>query len=199
MTQFSGYMALQELKSGNERYVKGEMRHPDQDSYMRAQLVSGQTPSVMIVGCSDSRVEPAVIFDQGLGFMFVSRSPGHIIDDVTLGSVEFAVGQLGTELVLVLGHSDCGAVSLAMEEGQAEGYMGRIQELVHDVIAWADGGELDVIDVTTVEEAVEANVRGAVGQISAAEPVIAPLVRSGKVTVAGAVYDLATGVVRMVE
>lgn len=199
MTQFSGYMALQELKSGNERYVKGEMRHPDQDSYKRLQLVDGQTPSVMVVGCSDSRVEPAVIFDQGLGFMFVNRSPGHIIDDVTLGSVEFAVGQLGTELVMVLGHSDCGAVTLAMEEGQAEGYLGRIQKLVHDVIAWADGGELDVIDVTTVEEAVEANVRGAVGQISAAEPVIAPLVRSGKVTVAGGIYDLSTGVARILE
>ncbi len=199
MTQFSGYMALQELRSGNERFVKGELRHPDADSYTRDQLVNGQTPSAVIIGCSDSRVEPAVIFDQGLGFLFVNRSPGHIVDDVTLGTVEQAVAQLGTELVMVLGHTDCGAVALAMGGVESEGYQGRIQKLVHDVIAWADGGEVDVIDVTTVEEAVEANVRGAVGQISSAEPVIAPLVSSGKVMVVGAIYDIETGQVRVLE
>jgi carbonic anhydrase len=199
MTQYSGYMALQELRSGNERFVKGEMRHPDADSYKREQLAVGQKPSAVIIGCSDSRVDPAVVFDQGLGFLFVNRSPGHIVDDVTLGTVEYAVEQLGTELVMVLGHTDCGAVTLAMEGGQAEGYMGRLQRLVHDVIAWADGGEVDVIDVTTVEEGVEANVRGAVGQIGSAEPVIAPLVTSGKVMVVGAIYDIHTGEVRVLE
>lgn len=199
MTQYSGYMALQELRSGNERFVKGELRHPDEDSYTREQLVGGQTPSAVIIGCSDSRVDPAILFDQGLGFLFVNRSPGHIIDDVTLGTVEYAVDQLGTELVMVLGHTDCGAVTLAMEETQAGGYLGRLQRLVHDVIAWADGGEVDVIDVTTVEEAVEANVMGAVGQIGSAEPVIAPLVRSGKVMVVGAIYDVHTGEVRVLD
>jgi len=199
MAQFSGYMALQELISGNERYVKGEMRHPDQDKWKREDLVKGQTPSAMIIGCSDSRVSPSVIFDQGLGFLFVFRSPGHIVDDVTLGSVEYAVAHLGTELVMVLGHSDCGAVSMAMDDAQVGGYLGRIQKLVRDVIAWADGGEVDVIDATTVESAVEFNVRGAVGQITAAEPVISPLVTSGKVMVVGGVYDLQTGVVQVLE
>lgn len=199
MTQFSGYMALQELRSGNERFVKGDLRHPDADSYVRDQLAKGQTPSAMIVGCSDSRVDPAVIFDQGLGFMFVNRSPGHIVDDVTLGTIEYAVQQLGTELVMVLGHTDCGAVAMAMEDPQAGGFQARIQKMVHDVIAWADGGDVDVIDATTVEEATEANVRGAVGQVSSAEPVIAPLVRSGKVMVVGAIYDVHTGVVRVLE
>ena len=199
MTQFSGYMALQEMLSGNERFVKGELRHPDADAYKREQLVEGQTPSAVVLGCSDSRVPPSVIFDQGLGFLFVNRSPGHIVDDVSLGTVEYAVEQLGTELVMVLGHTGCGAVALAMQGSQAGGYLGRIQKLVHDVVAWADGGEVDVIDVATVEEAVEANVRGAVGQITSAEPVIAPLVSSGKVMVVGAVYDLRTGQVRVLE
>jgi carbonic anhydrase len=199
MTQFSGYMALQELRSGNERFVKGEMRHPDADSYVREQLTKGQTPSAVVIGCSDSRVDPAVIFDQGLGFLFVNRSPGHIVDDVTLGTIEYAVEKLGTELVLVLGHTDCGAVATAMEESQEGGYQGRVQKMVHDVIAWADGGEVDVIDVTTQEEAVEANVRGAVGQVRSAEPVIAPLVNSNKVMVVGAIYDVTTGEVRFLE
>jgi carbonic anhydrase len=197
MTQYSGYMALQELRSGNERFVREQMRHPDADRYKREQLAMGQTPSAVVIGCSDSRVPPEVVFDQGLGFLFVHRSPGHIVDDVTLGTVEYAVEQLGTELVVVLGHSDCGAVALAMEEVQLEGHLGRIQKLVHDVVAWADGGEVDVIDVTTLDEAVEANVRGAAGQIGSAEPVIAPLVASGKVLVVGAVYDVHTGEVRM--
>ena len=199
MAQFTGYMALQELRSGNERFVKGEMRHPDMDRYKREQLADGQAPSAVVIGCSDSRVSPAVIFDQGLGFLFVHRSPGHIIDDVTIGTVEYAVEQLGTELVMVLGHTGCGAVTLAMEETQVGGYLGRIQKLVHDVIAWADGGEVDVIDVTTEEEALEANVRGAVGQLRAAEPVVAPLVASGKVMVVGGIYDLHTGVVTVLE
>lgn len=199
MTQYTGYMALQELVLGNERYVKGDMRHPDQDNWNREQLVKGQTPSAVVIGCSDSRVPPSVIFDQGLGFIFACRSPGHIVDDVALGSVEYAVEHLGTELVMVLGHSGCGAVTLAMQEEIVGGHLGRVQKLVHDVIAWADGGEVDVIDVTTLEQAVEVNVRGAVDQIKAAEPVIAPLVHSGKVMVVGAIYDLATGMVKVLE
>jgi carbonic anhydrase len=199
MTQYTGYMALQELLSGNERFVKGEMRYPDADKWKREQLAGGQTPSVVIIGCSDSRVDPAVIFDQGLGFLFVNRSPGHIIDDVTLGTIEYAVELLGTQLVMVLGHTGCGAVTMAIEGGQVDGYLGRIQKLVHDVIAWADGGEVDVIDVTTVIEAVEVNVIGSVAQIKASEPVIAPLVNSSKVMVVGAIYDLETGVVRVLE
>jgi carbonic anhydrase len=199
MTQYTGYMALQELLSGNERFVKGEMRHPDMDNWKREQLAKGQTPSAVIIGCSDSRVDPAVIFDQGLGFLFVNRSPGHIIDDVTLGTVEYAVQQLGTQLVMVLGHTGCGAVTLAMEGDQVGGYLGRVQKLVHDVIAWADGGEVDVIDVTTLEEGVLMNVRGAVGQISASKPVIAPLVSTSKVMVVGAIYDTGTGEVKVLE
>lgn len=199
MTQFTGYMALQELLSGNERFVNGEMRHPDQDAYTRERLADGQTPSAVVVSCSDSRVSPSVVFDQGLGFIFVVRTPGHIVDDVTLGSVEYALEQLGTQLVMVLGHTRCGAVTLAMADGDADGYLGRIQKMVRDVIAWADGGEVDVIDVTTVEEAIEVNVRGAVQQVRAAEPVISNLVNSNKVMVVGAIYDLGTGKVKVLE
>lgn len=199
MTQFTGYMALQELLSGNQRFQKGEMRHPDIDAWTREQLVKGQTPSAVVVGCSDSRVPPSAIFDQGLGFIFVIRTPGHIVDDVALGSIEYALEQLGTQLVMVLGHTGCGAVDLAMTDGVVEGYLGRIQKMVRDVIAWADGGEVDVIDVTTVEEAIEVNVRGAVQQVKTAEPVIAPMVNSSKVMVVGAIYDLETGKVSVLE
>jgi carbonic anhydrase len=192
-------MALQELLSGNRRYVEGDPRNPDQEAYHREQQAKGQTPSVVIVSCSDSRVPPSVVFDQGLGFIFSVRTPGHIVDDIALGSIEYAVQQLGTQLVMVLGHTRCGAVTLAMEEEVAMGYVGRVQKMVRDVIAWADGGEVDVVDVTTVEEAIEVNIRGAMAQIKSSEPDIAPLISSGKVMLVGAVYNLDTGEVRVLE
>jgi len=192
-------MALQELLSGNQRFVDGETRSPDRDAFARKQLLKGQSPSAVVIGCSDSRVPLSTIFDQGLGFIFGIRTPGHIIDDVTLGSVEYALNQLGTQLVMVLGHSDCGAVSLAMSDGVADGYLGRVQKMVRDVIAWADGGEVDVVDASTVEEGIEFNVRGAVEQVRSAEPVIAELVRANRVMVVGAIYDLETGRVRVLE
>ncbi len=197
--QLSGHMALQELQNGNRRFVEGKQTHPEQTGWDREALVDGQSPSAVVVGCSDSRVPPSLVFDQGLGFIFEVRTPGHIIDDVALGSIEYAVSHLGTQLVLVLGHSGCGAVSFVMEGGEAEGNLGRIAQLIHSVIAWADGGDAEAIDVETVEEAVEANVRGAVAQIRAAEPVIKGLVEEDEVLVVGAVYDLATGVVTLLE
>lgn len=109
-------IALGRLKDGNTRFVKEQMKHPHQNKVRRMKLVNGQHPFAVVICCSDSRVTPEVIFDQGLGDIFVIRNAGNVIDDHVLGSIEYAVYHLGVNLVIVLGHESCGAVGAAMKE-----------------------------------------------------------------------------------
>lgn len=108
--------ALQKLQAGNERFAKMELKHPNLSKDRLTQLVKAQHPFAAIVSCSDSRVPPEIIFDQGLGDLFVMRNPGNIIDEHVLGGVEYAVETLGINLIVILGHECCGAVDLAMKE-----------------------------------------------------------------------------------
>ena len=109
--------ALAKLIAGNRRYVQHRQQYPDQSLPHRKELVSGQHPFAVILGCADSRVPPELLFDQGLGDLFVIRVAGNLVDDVVLGSIEYAVEHLGTKLIMVLGHEKCGAVSAAVEGG----------------------------------------------------------------------------------
>ena len=111
-------MALQELKEGNQRFVNGQMQHPGQTPQRRHQLAQFQQPFAVILTCSDSRVLPEVVFDQGLGDLFVIRVAGNIVDRAVLGSIEYAVDHLATPLVAVMGHQSCGAVSATLESLQ---------------------------------------------------------------------------------
>jgi len=103
------------LREGNRRFVSGEMRHPSQNTERREKLVAAQHPKAVLFGCSDSRVAAEIIFDQGLGDLFVIRTAGHIIDSAVLGSIEYAVHVLDTPLIVVLGHDSCGAVKAAVD------------------------------------------------------------------------------------
>ncbi|HEY4484757.1 MAG TPA: carbonic anhydrase, partial [Nitrospiria bacterium] len=107
--------ALTMLMEGNARYVEGKMLHPNQAADRMGELAKGQHPFAVILGCADSRVPPEIVFDQGLGDLFVLRVAGNIADDAVIGSIEYAVEHLGTTLVFVLGHERCGAVSAAVE------------------------------------------------------------------------------------
>lgn len=109
-------IALGRLKDGNTRFVKEQMKHPHQNKAHRMKLVNGQHPFAVVICCSDSRVAPEVIFDQGLGDIFVIRNAGNVLDEHVLGSIEYAVHHLGVNLVIVLGHESCGAVGAAMKE-----------------------------------------------------------------------------------
>jgi carbonic anhydrase len=111
-------MALAELKQGNQRFVEGRMIHPDQSLEARLSVSKGQSPFAVVLSCSDSRLPPEVIFDQGLGDLFVVRVAGNIVDPAGMGSIEYAVGHLGTPLIMVLGHENCGAVSATLESIQ---------------------------------------------------------------------------------
>ncbi|MEV8222923.1 carbonic anhydrase, partial [Dietzia maris] len=103
------------LRDGNHRFVDCEMRHPSQNTQRREQLVAAQHPKAVLFGCSDSRVAAEIIFDQGLGDLFVIRTAGHIIDTAVLGSIEYAVHVLDTPLIVVLGHDSCGAVKATVD------------------------------------------------------------------------------------
>ena len=113
MPNSSPVTAWKALKEGNERFVAGQPQHPSQSIEHRASLANGQKPTVALFGCGDSRVAAELIFDQGLGNMFVVRTAGHVIDSAVLGSIEFAVTVLGVPLIVVLGHDSCPAVMCA--------------------------------------------------------------------------------------
>lgn len=114
----SADVALSKLKLGNERFAGFNMKHPNTDRARRARLVQMQRPFAVILACSDSRVPPELIFDQGLGDLFVIRNAGNVIDEHIIGSVEYAVQHLGVNLVVVLGHDACGAVGAAMSDSK---------------------------------------------------------------------------------
>src|SRR5437588_10797425 len=107
--------AISKLKEGNGRYTSGNLQHPGQTTERRTELSKSQHPFAVIVSCSDSRVPPEIVFDQGLGDLFIFRVAGNVIDDHGLGSIEYSVDHLGTRLILVLGHQSCGAVKAAKE------------------------------------------------------------------------------------
>ena len=194
MIQLSGPLALQELLSGNMRYVEDGPRHPDQTHFDRESLVDSQAPSVVVVGCSDSRVPPSVIFDQGLGFMFEVRTAGHVLDDIAIASIEYAVANLGTQLVMVLGHTGCGTVAMAVEGHEATGHLAEVTARLAVVVETVRDEHSDVL-----RRAVETNVLMTVEDIRAMEPIISPLEDEGKVEVVGAIYDMRTGVVTMLD
>jgi carbonic anhydrase len=120
--------------SGNERYVSSKQTHPHQTPEYRADLTRGQHPFAVILGCSDSRVSPEVIFDQGLGDIFVVRVAGNIVNDIVLASIEYAVAHLHTPLVMVLGHSECGAVGATVVGGDLEGHLPSLAKAIQPAV-----------------------------------------------------------------
>ena len=183
--------ALQRLKDGNQRFVDAKMLHPDQTTEQRIKLAKAQHPFAVILTCSDSRLAPEIIFDQGLGDIFVVRVAGNISDDVVLGSVEYAVEHLGVPLVIVLGHKSCGAVSSAVSGGEIPVHINSLTNAIQPAIAIAKTQTGDLVDNT-----VRANVALVVQQFNASKPVLAELVHEGKVKIIGEYYDLDDGTVR---
>ncbi|HYQ37280.1 MAG TPA: carbonic anhydrase [Mycobacterium sp.] len=190
--------AWKALKEGNERFVAGKPQHPSQSVEHRAGLAAGQKPTAVVFGCADSRVAAELIFDQGLGDMFVVRTAGQVIDSAVLGSIEFAVTVLGVPLVVVLGHDSCGAVKAAlaaMNEGTLpSGYVRDVVERVAPSI-WL--GRRD--GLTRVDEFEERHVRETVAQLMSRSTAIAERVSAGTLAIAGATYHLADGRASLVD
>lgn len=182
--------ALQRLLDGNKRYVEMTLAHPDQDAACRATNAAGQKPFAVILGCSDSRVPPEVVFDQGLGDLFVVRVAGNVADDVGVASIEYAVEHLGARLVLVLGHERCGAVTAAVKGGELPGHLPILMRLLQPAVDKTKGLAGD-----GVENAIVENVKLTTAALRESKPILAEMVEKGEIKVVGARYDLDTGAV----
>jgi len=187
--------AISKLKEGNGRYTSGNLQHPGQTSERRAELAKTQHPFATILSCSDSRVPPEIVFDQGLGDLFIVRVAGNVINDEGLGSVEYSVDHLGTRLILVLGHQSCGAVKAARETIAAKGKApGHIQSLVTAIKPAVEATAKDDLETT-----IKANVKHVVDTLRASTPILKAKVDSGDVKVIGGYYSLDTGAVTFLD
>lgn len=186
--------ALVRLLEGNLRYVASQTSHPDQDAFRRLEVAKSQHPFAVILTCADSRVAPELLFDQGLGSLFVVRVAGNIADDAAIGSIEYAVEHLGARLVMVLGHERCGAVKAALDGGHAPGRIGVLVDAIEPAVARSRGKAGDPLD-----NAVRSNVRMAVDRLSYAEPILSEAWRAGRIKVVGARYDLDAGTVELLR
>ena len=187
--------AISKLKEGNGRYTSGNLQHPGQTVERRTELAKTQHPFAAIVSCSDSRVPPEIVFDQGLGDLFVVRVAGNVINDEGLGSIEYTVDHLGTRLILVLGHQSCGAVEAARETIAAKGKApGHIESLVTAIKPAVEATAKDDLETT-----VKANVKNVVQALRASKPSLKAEVDSGKIKVIAGYYSLDTGAVTFLD
>lgn len=180
--------AIEMLKEGNAAFLKGSCiasapRIPG--------LASGQAPFAVIVACSDSRTPPGELFNRGLGELFIVRVAGNTVDSVGLGSIEYGVSVLGAPLVLVLGHTQCGAVEAAVkvvkDGAKFPGSIGSVVAPILPAVKSVKGGD-DILN-----RSIRANVQRVVSRLQAAKPILAKAVADNKIKVSGAVYDLASG------
>ena len=182
--------ALRELIEGNRRFASGASERARRDPARRVEVAAGQHPRAAVVTCSDSRVAPEIVFDQGLGDIFVVRTAGNLIDTYGIASLEYAAAHLGVPLVVVMGHSRCGAVEAALQEGEASGNLPAIISALEPALEAAKGRGGDLVDAAARE-----NVRSAVAALELRETVIGVLAASGRLRVVGAFYDIERGTV----
>jgi len=193
--------ALKALMEGNKRFVDSMKKGPGRSAERRKEVALGQNPFVSILACADSRVAPEIIFDQGIGDLFVVRVAGNIVNPTNYGiqgSLEFGVLALGTPLIMVMGHSACGAVAGAIEalqDGtQFPGSINNIVQTIEPAVVKAKGEKGDLL-----HNSIIANVQIGVDKLTNSDPVISDLVKKGKVKVVGANYDLKTGEVKLIS
>ena len=192
--------ALRELLAGNERFASGKASNPRRDPAYFRELAVGQQPLAVIVSCADSRVAPEILFDVGKGDIFVVRVAGNVVSGsgpIVKGSIEYAVAELGVQLIMVLGHSLCGAVKAAIQHIEAKdslpGAINALVELIKPAVSAARSESGDML-----ENAIRRNVLVGVERLKGLEPIIAPKVKDGRVKVVGGVYDLSSGRVALV-
>ena len=187
-TAITADSVLAELKAGNQHHAQHQYQHPHETAARQRELVAGQHPHAEILSCSDSRVPPEIIFDQGLGDLFIIRVAGNVANDVELGSLEYGAEHLHIPLLVVLGHESCGAVTAAVQGGEAEGHIAALVSLIKPAVDKSRAMPGD-----KVANAVRTNVQLVVQQLRASTPVLSELVAHGKLKIVGAVYSLETG------
>ena len=179
---------LAELKTGNAHHARHQHQHPHETVTRQRELITGQHPHAELLSCADSRVPPEIIFDQGLGDLFVVRVAGNVATDTEIGSLEYGAEHLHIPLLVVLGHESCGAVTAAVQGGKAEGHIAALLNLIKPAVNQSRG-----IPGDPVTNAVRTNVLLVVQQLRSSTPILSELVAHGKLKVVGAVYSLETG------
>jgi carbonic anhydrase len=193
--------SLQHLLAGNQRFVKGEPSSPRRSPSEFRALAEGQAPDAVVVACSDSRVAPEILFDVGVGDIFVVRVAGNVVNGAGVsvkGSIEYAVAELNVPLILILGHGNCGAVKSAKQhidmKDSLPGAINGLVELIKPAVAKSKGEPGDPL-----ENAVRENVAMGVERLKMLDPILSPRVKEGKLKIVGAVYDLRNGQVTMLS
>ena len=182
--------ALAELKAGNARHAHHQHQHPHQSTARQQELTAGQHPHAEILSCADSRVPPEIIFDQGLGDLFVVRVAGNVATEAELASLEYGADHLHIPLLVVVGHENCGAVTAALDGGPAEGHISTLVQLLQPAVE-----QSRQLPGDPLANAVRTNVDLVVQQLRTSTPILSELVAHGKLKIIGAVYSLKTGTV----
>ncbi|NMB83422.1 MAG: carbonic anhydrase [Ignavibacteria bacterium] len=186
--------ALKKLMEGNNRFVEFKQNHPHQNKARLEEVASTQKPFAIIVGCSDSRVPPEIIFDQGMGDLFIIRNAGNVIDDFAMASIEYAVEHLGVRLIVVLGHERCGAVDATIKGGKLPGHLNRLTDEIKPAIQSAKRVTGDLL--TNV---IYSNTKRIALQINSSEELLKEFVEHKGLKVIPAYYDLDTGKAEVFE
>lgn len=182
--------ALQRLMDGNQRFASGQSAEEHRDLQRVRAVAREQKPFAAFLGCADSRVPIEVVFDQGFGDLFVTRIAGNIASSENIGSLEFGTQILGAQVLFVLGHTECGAVTAAIKGNDVPGQISGLFQHIRPAVKASQG------DLNT---AIEENVRNQATLLADASPVIRRLIQQGELIIAGGIYDLRTGVVSRVE
>ena len=191
--------AIDRLSKGNARFVSGKLRHPHSANEWRKRLIDGQAPFATILGCSDSRVPPELLFDQGFGDLFVIRVAGNVIDTDVVGSIEYGVDHLKTKLVVVMGHEGCGAVTAALQaDSDLQQEPNEIRSLVSKIKPATKKVSKEVPFDKRLNLSVAENVRESVRQLKAISD-LATAEKESRTQIIGCVYEIKTGHVRMLE
>lgn len=192
---------LQDLIEGNARFASGQPQSPRRTPKDFSMLSESQLPEAIVIACADSRVPPELLFDQGVGDLFVVRVAGNIVSGagaVVKGSIEYAVAELGVKLIMVLGHSNCGAVKAAVKHiNDQDPLPGAIDEMVKNIRPAVERAKK--IQGNVVENSIRENVLLGVERLKTLEPILKEPVAAGRLKVVGATYDLATGRVRLTD
>ncbi|HYX17338.1 MAG TPA: carbonic anhydrase [Nostoc sp.] len=185
--------ALQELLDGNERFVKSKRRNPNQSQSRLLEVAKSQKPFASILGCADSRVPSEIVFDQGLGDLFVCRIAGNIATPQQIGSLEFGSLVLGSKVIMVMGHERCGAVDAAIKGAQVPGRIGSLLEAIKPSVESSKEQSGDKL-----ENACKANILAQVEELKSSS-VLSELIKAEKLKIVGGYYDLDTGRISMVN
>lgn len=186
--------AMRLLKAGNERYISGDAKRPHQGADRRAETAkNGQHPFATVLGCSDSRVPVETLFDQGVGDLFVVRTAGNVAGPDELASIEYGVGHLGTPVVLVLGHTGCGAVTAVVENAHAGGNLPAVLNQIRPAVAKAKAGRPTSGGGDILSKAIKANVWLVMENILRKSAEVRAAVKDGRALLVGGIYNLSTG------